>query len=174
MLLAVLIMALGFWKGQLALPRSVIVLSIAVQAALLLGYRLTIKSLYERHNGPQRLLIVADTSESASGLAAKFAEHARSRFSVMALMQPTQDLNSLLQDVDAVAVSASVQEKRDLIEICTKAGKQVFIVPDGFELLLNTARPEAVDDVLIFAVRPSYLTPMQLLSKRVIDLIGSP
>ncbi len=175
MLLAVFIMALGFWQGQLALPRSVIVLSIPFQAVILLCYRLTIKSLYDRHTGPQRLLIVADDEESAYTLAAKFAGHAKSRFLVTGLIQTneTQDLRSMLQDVDAVAVSASVREKRDLMETCTRAGKQVFIVPDGFELLLNTARPEAVDDVLLFAVRPTYLTPMQLLAKRLIDLVGS-
>jgi exopolysaccharide biosynthesis polyprenyl glycosylphosphotransferase len=52
-------------------------------------------------------------------------------------------------------------------------GKNVMVIPETLEMSLLGASSIAIDDVLIFTVRPPRLSPGQILTKRVFDLMAS-
>ena len=174
-MLSVYTMALSFWGRQFTFPRSVIAISFVVQAMLFVVSRRFIQYLHREYIGPQRVLIIGEDEQAVTTLVSKFQQHNPSQFEVVGFLPAdcVLELPTRLVGVDIVAISATVADKAEAVEICSRHNKGVLIVPRVVDLLLHTARTETIDDILMFSIRPSSLTPGQLLMKRFMDLLIS-
>jgi len=174
-MLSVYTMALSFWGRQFRFPRSVIAISFVLQALLFVLSRRFIQYLHREYIGPQRVLVIGEDEQAVSTLISKFEQHNPSQFGVVGFL-PSECLSELperLAGVDVVAISATVADKAEAVEICSRYNKGVLIVPRVVDLLLHTARTETIDDILMFSIRPSSQTPGQLLMKRFMDILIS-
>jgi len=174
-MLSVYTMALSFWGRQFTFPRSVIAISFILQAMLFVLSRRFVQYLHREYIGPQRVLIIGEDEQAVTTLIWKFQQHNPSQFAVVGFLPADciPELPSRLTDADIVAISATVADKAEAVEICSRHNKGVLIVPRVVDLLLHTARTETIDDILMFSIRPSSLTPGQLLMKRFVDVLIS-
>jgi len=174
-MLSVYTMALSFWGRQFTFPRSVIAISFVLQAILFVMSRRFIQYLHREYIGPQRVLVIGEDEQAVATLVTKFEQHSPSQFAVVGFLpaECVPDLHSRLSEVDIVAISATVADKAEAVEICSRYNKGVLIVPRVVDLLLHTARTETIDDILMFSIRPSSQTPGQLLMKRFVDVLIS-
>jgi len=174
-MLAVYTMALGFWGRQFMFPRSVIAISFVLQAILFVVSRRLIQYFHREYIGPQRVLIIGEDEQAVVTLMSKFEQHNPSQFAVTGFLPADciAELPSRLSTADVVAISATVADKAEAVEICSRHNKGVLIVPRVVDLLLHTARTETIDDILMFSIRPSSQTPGQLLMKRFMDIVIS-
>jgi exopolysaccharide biosynthesis polyprenyl glycosylphosphotransferase len=175
LLLNITTMALSFWVRGFALPRTVLVIAIPIQIALLAAHRHFVWQQYWALFGRMRLLIVADDAEECQVLADKFKAHACPWYQTVGCIQSTDQkaIEERLYDVDAVALKATLTSKAEILATCAKTGKEVLVIPDTMDLTLLGATPRQLDDLLILSIHPLGLRPVQLLWKRTIDILGA-
>lgn len=82
-----------------------------------------------------------------------------------------QELKSRIDEADIVALSSDVEDKKKVINLCLKKGKEVFLVPDLIDMLLNSAETNCVEDTLLLRLKPPGLDERQRFLKRVSDII---
>lgn len=180
-LLLFVTMALSFWARGFAFPRSVLLLGALFQVGLLALWRVGFWRLDRHLHGERPVMIVAagEVSGQASGaeeleLIKKFLNVPRGWFQLKAIV-PWGDqaaVASGLDQVEAVLVAPSVPaaEKARVAELALRHGREVFLVPDLYDILLLNARVGQVDDLPVLEVPSLGLTPGQQWAKRVLDV----
>jgi exopolysaccharide biosynthesis polyprenyl glycosylphosphotransferase len=78
-------------------------------------------------------------------------------------------------DVDLIIVGSTLKltRKAEIVHYCHVNGKQVFIIPETYELFCSGVDLDKIDDIPVF--RPRYLKPTieQRLLKRLVDIFVS-
>ncbi len=77
------------------------------------------------------------------------------------------------REVEAVLLAPSVpmEERVRLASLALSLGREVFLVPHFYDILLLNARVGQVDDLPVLEVSPLGLTPVQQAVKRVLDVL---
>jgi exopolysaccharide biosynthesis polyprenyl glycosylphosphotransferase len=167
--------AIMFWERHFELPRTVMPLSMVLQAILLLSYRKVAQLLQRKFVGPKRVLVIGRDEKAVFALIANLKHHGSSWFQVIGFLPEhcAGELRLWLPTIDVVAITSEVGVRDELLTQCCRNNKQVLLIPKMFDVLLHSAQPETVRDTLMFSVRLSSLTLGQLLIKRIVDLVGS-
>lgn len=63
--------------------------------------------------------------------------------------------------------------KNDIAFICWEKQRELFIVPEVYELIINNAKMVQFDDLIVYRSKPIGLTAQQRLLKRTFDIISS-
>ena len=169
-------MVLAFWRRQFALPRTVLLLSVPLQLALIVSVRLLLQWLHRRFpHHPRRILLVADSLESASQLLEKFMAHGPSSYVVHGPVDSREldMLDSKLPQVHQVVVAQDAANRTAVIGHCAKHNKQVLLVPSPTDFLVLGARPNSLDDSLLLSISPPRLHPWQEFAKSLMDMVVS-
>jgi exopolysaccharide biosynthesis polyprenyl glycosylphosphotransferase len=168
-------MVLAFWKRQFALPRTVLLLAVPVQIALVSSVRILLQWLYQRYPDPRRILLVADNTEDTSRLLEKFAPYGQDRYIVHGPVD-SRDLDVLdgeLEQVHEVVLAQGAANRTGVISHCAKHNKHVLLVPSPTDFLVLGATPQSLDDSLLLSIRPLRLRPAHEFAKRIQDLLLS-
>jgi exopolysaccharide biosynthesis polyprenyl glycosylphosphotransferase len=167
--------AISFWQGQFMLPRKIVVLTALLQVMLIMACRLLLRHVYCSVVGPRRVLVIAESDKAALRFSIKFTEAKQDWFRISGwlLGDPLSELSSRYGEFDAALITPGVAGKGEIVRACLNHGKDVLTVPGLFELSLVGSSPVEFDDLLMFAVQPPRLTPMQRILKRGLDLVGS-
>lgn len=174
-LLWVSTMALSFWVRGFAFPRSVLLIAIPIHILLLSAHRNFIWQSYRTQVGRLRLLIVSDDLEACRALASRFRDHGSAWYQTIECVTSAdvKEIEQHLSKCDAVAIQTSVAHEADIIANCTKAGKEILVIPDVLDIVVLGAQPQQLDDLLILSIRPPTLSSTQVLLKRVMDVAGA-
>lgn len=171
---AVAAMALTFWLRGFAFPRSVLLLAPPIQAGLICLWRCFFWHLEHRIYGRRELLVVGPPEEAAEILG-KVLELPRGWFRVRRVLAPGElgELKKWLPAVDAVLVvpSLSREDKAGVVGACLKARREVFLVPDLYDILLIRASLTQLDDLPVVEVQDIRLTWPQRVTKRAMDVV---
>ncbi len=171
---SVITFAASFLLGWHNLPRSVMLLGLAMQLVLISAYRLLGSTAYRHWFGGRRAVVVGETIESALRVAAEFSsEHGLYTVEKCVVRSDLKPPFNVLNQAATVVLSEDVRNKEQLILHCFRSHKELLIIPNISELTSHGADVRGIQDLLIFAVHPHRLGPAESLVKRVLDIAGA-
>ncbi len=171
---SILTLAAGFLLGRLNMPRSVLLLGLAIQLLLVGTCRLLGSTAYRHWFGGRQTIVVGETAESALQVAAEFsAAHGLYSVQRCVIRSELKAPFSVLDRAVTVVLAEDVRSKEQIILHCFRHNKEVLIVPTISELTSHGADIRGIQDLLIFAAHPHHLGPAESLVKRLFDITGA-
>lgn len=165
--------AASYWFREFAFPRSIILIGGCVQLALLVGWRWLVWRADCRLHGRRRLLIVGDDGEARTFWGKLWGMPSGAFWSVGVLPPERADqLADRLAGADAVVVmpSASSEVRRKVVAASLEKGREVYLVPSDYEVMVNTARVSQIGDLPVLQLERFQLSWFQALGKRLMDV----
>lgn len=167
-------MALTFLIRGFAFPRSVFIIAALLQVFLLGGWRILWQHVIDRIEGAKRMIVIG-TSGEGHLLAAKLGSLSGRRYNVVGIFDAHTEVAAACEAIPSaqvVCINPSLPKtvKEEIISRCLEEDKEVFLVPDVYDILLRSASVNRVDDLPIFQIESLSLTPGQQLTKRLFDL----
>jgi exopolysaccharide biosynthesis polyprenyl glycosylphosphotransferase len=190
---ALLMVAVYFFRQDLAFPRSVFLVNAALDAGLLMGWRLACRPLMGRY--PRRRVLVVGTSEAASEVietirtqrwlgmdivGAVAMNGTRPRLSGAAADVPVvgtrEDLPALCTRFGAdevIIVSEDAWQDRllDALSRSSGARAQIYVVPSPYEILIGRREHLRLHDIPLLEVLHDEPSAGDALVKRCFDTV---
>jgi len=165
--------AASYWFREPAFPRSIILIGGAIQLVLLVGWRWLVWRVDCRLHGQRRLLVLGSEQEVLAFLG-KLWGLPSGTFRIVDVLPPEKadKLPARLGEADATVVMPSVfpEARRKVVAASLEAGREVYLVPSEYEVLLNSARVSQIDDLPVLQLEQFQLSWFQALGKRVMDV----
>ena len=170
----VVMMAISFFLRDFAYSRSILLIATVLQfAALALWNGLCWRI---EHEGmiPRRVLVMGTAAETHV-LMSHLCTHTYLKDRVQYISQDYESgqWKEYMPDVDLVILSSDVPlvHKAAMLHYCQMNGKQVFIIPDFYEMYCSNVDLDKIDDIPVF--RPRHLRPTteQRIMKRCLDIV---
>ncbi len=166
-------MAITFWVRGFAFPRSVLVLAIPIQVLIVCTWRYLCWYLQRWLYGRKKVLVVGSPAEVTEVLG-KIFDLPQGWFEVRCLLAPGDlgKLPSLLPSMDAVLIvpSLSRQDKANVLSACLKAGREAYLIPDLYDIILSHGNLQQLNDLPVVEIQDFRLTWPQKITKRTFDL----
>jgi exopolysaccharide biosynthesis polyprenyl glycosylphosphotransferase len=174
-LLMIGIMGISFFirDEAWAFPRSVILLSTLFCFVFLSFWRILIVFISGRIHGIKKITIIGDRdSKLSEAITSRF----RSQYKIenkCADFDIATDIEAMIQSVDEVFMSADVPQKirRKILSLSISHKKEVFFIPEYFDLSIMGATFSKLDDIPIYHINYIELSPEDEFVKRVLDII---
>ncbi|MCL4462924.1 MAG: sugar transferase [Firmicutes bacterium] len=167
-------MAMAFWERQLAFPRSVFLVAPLFQLVALNLWRSLTLRLERRWHGKKRLLIVG-TDQDVKRLLPKVLSLPTGWVDVACIYPPeaTAEIFHALPGVDAVLLTEKVapEIRREILVGCFELGREVFVVPDLYEVLLKKSSAARIGDTPIIEVPEILVPPVSMFVKHSLDFL---
>lgn len=168
-------MALTFFFRAFSFPRSVFVIS-ALAQLLLLGTWRIIWLTYQNRTDTKKNVMVVGANGDGHAIASKMASLHGRNYNIIQVNETGIDqvhIDSVMDKTDIVCIGSAVpkEEREMLITVCLNNDKEVFLVPELYEILIHNANIDRMDDVTVFRISGLELTQSQQLIKRVFDLV---
>jgi len=164
----------AFWTRAFIFQRSVFVAAPLLQLLLLLGWRILYWRLELWVHGQKKLLVIGSRNEVDQALE-KLMCLPKGIFEVTRVLDPEKvdQLPDWLDKVDAVLITGALamDQKNRIVRESFDQNKEVFIVPDLYEIILTRAAMTQVHDTPVIECHDMQLTFLQHFMKRVCDLL---
>ena len=170
----VIMMAISFFLRDFAYSRSILLTATMLQFVTLAFWNRFFWRLEHASMISRRVLLMGSTKESHV-LINRLRTHSYLKDHVKYVCPDyeTGDWQEIMHDVDLVILSSEMKlgDKAAMLHYCQMHEKQVFIIPEFYELYCSHVDLDKIDDIPVF--RPRYLrpTPEQQLMKRMLDLV---
>ena len=172
--LALFSVIFAFWTRAFIFHQGVFLAAPAIQLPLLIGWRLLYWRLEFWIHGQKKLLVIGGTEEVEQALE-KIMCLPKGLFEVLKVIDPDQvdQFSEWLARVDAVMVAGSLEleTKNKVIRECFDRNREIFIVPDLYEIILTRAMITQIYDTPVVECRDMQVTFGQLFTKRIFDLV---
>ncbi len=172
LLLSLFTMALTYFTRGFAYPRSIVLISFFVQGALLAGWKVIVYFLYHKIY-PGKSLLVFGTKEENERTFYKLLMDGRGYGDKTFADTLTDEVRNILHGVDEVIIPMSFSDKDEVIRICFDHDIHLSIIPTLFEVNLFSTELKQIDDIPILSTKPFGLNQVQLLLKRIFDILSS-
>lgn len=163
----------AFMTRAFLFQRMVFIVAPLLQFILLLGWRILFWRLELWIHGQQKLLVIG-SSEDVDQALDKLMCLPKGLFEVVKVLDPqkTDQLRDWLPAVDAVMIAGPVEmeDKNRIIRESFDMNREVFIIPELYEIILTRAAMTQVHDTPVIECRDLQLTFYQLFLKRTFDL----
>jgi len=164
----------AFWTRAFIFQRSVFVAAPLLQLTLLLGWRILYWRLELWIHGQKKLLVIGSRNEVDQALE-KLMCLPKGIFEVTRVLDPEKvdQLQDWLDKVDAVLITGALamEQKNRIVRESFDQNKEVFIVPDLYEIILTRAAMTQVHDTPVIECHDMQLTFLQHFMKRLCDLL---
>lgn len=130
--------------------------------------------LYFKLNEPEKSILVYGDEENARDFIAKIGRYRKQWTLDFSVRHDTDNLFKRLYPYHTVflmGLPANLQ--CELLEFCYKYTKNVYVVPQLFDVVLKNSRTVHIDDKIVYASYVSGLTTEQRTVKRLVDIIIS-
>lgn len=165
--------AASYWFREFAFPRSIILIGGFIQLVLLIGWRRLAWRADCRLHGQQRLLVLGNEQEALAFLG-KLWGMPSGTFRIVDVLPPDRadQLAERLAGADAAVVMPSVplEARRKVVAAGLKKGREVYLVPSVYEVMVNSARVSQIDDLPVLQLERFHLSWFQALGKRLMDV----
>lgn len=157
------------------------IMKIAVLVAVLMVQYLVIivlsklaNNLYFYLNKPKKLLIIHNNEQKLNEILNKLKKY-QNRFVVDKIMKTSdQYIHRSIRSADTVMlIGLFPSDTAYIIEYCYKRNKQIYIVPEISDILINNCEHQLIDDVSMLGYDNKGLTIEQRIIKRLFDLFFS-
>ncbi|MBX0357651.1 sugar transferase [Halobacillus sp. Nhm2S1] len=151
---------------------SYLIVSISLQTLLLLLVRVLAWS-FIRKRSVKRIWLIGDDDSKIH----HYLEQNENWYRICGSSQTLDEdvLRKYGKDTDTLLISSgfSAKEKVEMVQLATKYGKEVLVVPELYELGIQGAETYQMEDLVVFSIQPFHIHPIQQLLKRGMDVIGS-
>jgi len=169
----VIMMAISFFLRDFAYSRSILTVATILQFVALALWNRFCWHLEHANMISRRVLIMGGANDCHS-LISRLHAHSYLKDYVKYVYPDydSGDWKTVMNDVDLVILSSDMKlgDKAAMLNYCQMNGKQVFIIPDFYEVYCSNVELDKIDDIPVF--RPRYLRPTmeQKLMKRLLDI----
>lgn len=170
----IILLATSFFLREFSYSRSILCLAAGLQFFLLAGWNYLFWKAEQAFMRPRNALVVGSNAE-CERIVARLQSHSHLHDHVKYTCSGYDRVSwrQVAQNIDLIIICSdlNLQEKAEIIRFCHIYGKQVFIVPEFYDLLCSSVDLDKIDDIPVF--RPRYLAPTleQRILKRALDLI---
>lgn len=174
--LLVVMMAISFFLREFGYSRSVLFITMMLQFTMLAVWKYIFwqaeKALGKRKN----TLLIGNPIECAR-LIARLQAQPQLNYNVRYVCTDCESeaWKNVNQDIDLIIVCAelSLKDKAEIVHYCHANNKQVFLIPNMYEIFCSGVELDKIDDIPVFY--PCYLKPAleQRTLKRMLDIAVS-
>ncbi|NLA27200.1 MAG: sugar transferase [Firmicutes bacterium] len=166
-------MVITFWLRGFAFPRTVFLIALLLQTALLLAWRVLHWRLEMWIHGQKKLLVIGHFEEVKQALE-KLIGLPQGMFEIVQVLEPEEweQISRWINRIDAVMIAGSLdmELKNRIIRYSFDGMKEVFIVPDLYEIILARSTFTQIEDTPLLECHLMQLSFPQAFAKRVLDL----
>ena len=170
--LAVLTAAAAFALRGFSFPRSVFVISFALQMVLLYLWKITLMKLRWRRT-PRKQTMIIGPKDEVSGMLAGASGRFHREFALRYVAGGVNDrVLDGLEDCAAVFLcpGVSVQERTQITTACLQRHISVHLVPDLLDVMVRSAPVDIYGDMASLHIEPLGLSLEKAAVKRALDL----
>ncbi|WP_040211944.1 sugar transferase [Clostridium polynesiense] len=163
-----------FFLRMFSYPRSVLLLSTAIQLITLSIWRVIAWKVMRIKHGVKDCLIVGGAA--TEDLTKKVIMKYRDIYNVKYICSPNSpNLLNFIENSHIIFIcnGINLDIKSIIIEKCISLDKPVYIIPDMYDIALLNSRLSKIDDVPLLKVPRIGLTIEERLFKRILDIIVS-
>ena len=168
------VMAVAFWQREFAFPRSVLMIAPIVQLSMLHLWRMFTLRLERRWHGKKKLLLVGYDAD-VKRLLPKVKSLPVGWVELVSVHAPEElhAISNMVPLVDAVLVTERVplEIKKEIIFLCFELAREVYVVPDLYDVLLKKSVPGIMGDTPIMEVPEILMSPVATFVKRGVDVV---
>lgn len=165
-------MAMSFLVREFAYPRSILLLSSAIEIVVITLWYWIANLFYQRANEQNKVLIIGE--ERAKELAQKLLLSKGMWSNVKKICyHKSESLEECISKCDVAIITEDVSEdrKQNIIKLCIEKGKQTLYEPKSKEILIFNTSMITVDDSPMFAVKELGIQTGAESVKRFIDVV---
>ena len=167
--------AFAFWSRDFAFPRSVILLSFFMQVILLLVWRTSVYLLEKKYGGKRSLLIISGID--SNGTKKYISDLPSGWFELVGHINQKEiaKLNRNIGRIDVILLMPELDRnyRNDISRICMEQGIELYIAPTINDLLFNKASMLTISDHPVMRVDMIGLSTIQMVVKRINDIVVS-
>ncbi len=131
-------------------------------------------NLWLKANPPLSTAVICDDYERGKEIGSKINRHSHTNRIDEVLSYGSNSLFSALSRFDSIIlVQPPAELKNEIALKCWEEQKELIIVPDIFELIVNNASLVQFDDLMAYKAKSMGLSPNQRFLKRVFDIVFS-
>lgn len=164
----------AFWTRAFIFQRTVFIAAPLLQLTLLLGWRVLYWRLELWVQGQKKMLVIGTRDEADHALE-KIMCLPKGIFEVIRVLNPErlEEFTQCLEKADAVMITGplDMEQKNRIIRDSFDQHKEVFIVPDLYEIILTRAVMTQVHDTPVIECHDMQLSFIQHIVKRILDLV---
>jgi exopolysaccharide biosynthesis polyprenyl glycosylphosphotransferase len=168
--LFIILLAVSFFMREVGYVCSISLFAIILQFVLLALWKYVYLQIERAISVPQNALLIGSKEECAK-IAAYLNTFLYLNYNVRYTDYEYQPW-SKVADIDLIIICSdlSLKERREIVNYCHLNNKQVFMIPDVYELFCSSVEMSKFDDIPVF--RPQKLKPCleQRLLKRILDI----
>lgn len=163
-------MTLPFFGILYFTSRFALLLNFAIQGSGILFWVYILHRLYFKIHPVISAIYIGDDA----GDVLKINSHSRQFKINKAIPFDTKDLVKKIAPYDTVFLgNSSVENREQLISICTKLNKKIILKPSLYEIFVSNSSMIQFDDMMMFVAEPLGLSPEQRVAKRAFDIVAS-
>ncbi|MCL4517072.1 MAG: sugar transferase [Firmicutes bacterium] len=165
---------LAFVSYGFAFPRTVLFGSVITQIIVLSTWRFSLV-FFKRRLQEKKNIIIVGLNGDAEEIAAKFLAYHGRDYVVQAVYE-AKDIYLVIQKIsETAAVCFGSKVPNDIKETaiirCIEEGKEVFLLPELYEILLQNAKLSQIGDLPLFQIEGLPLSGAEAPGKRFLDLV---
>lgn len=171
--LFIIMMAASFFMREFAYSRSVLAVTAFLQFVMLSVWKYMFWRIERASIYPKNALLIGSKVECVR-IFTRLNAQPQLNYKVRYMCNDCEGepWQKVAEDIDLIIVCSDMRlkDKAEIVHFCHKNGKQVFLIPDVYELFCSSAELEKIDDIPVF--RPQYLKPNleQRSLKRMLDI----
>jgi len=164
----------AFWTRAFIFERTVFLAAPLIQLLLLLGWRILYWRMELWIHGQKKLLIIGSREEVNQALE-KLMCLPRGMFEVIKVLEPEkfEEFTEWLPQSEAVMITGSLdmEQKNRVIRESFEQSREVFIVPELYEIILTRAAMTQVHDTPVIECHDMQITSFSFAVKRIFDFV---
>jgi len=162
----------AFWTRAFIFERTVFLAAPLIQLFLLLGWRILYWRMELWIHGQKKLLVIGSREEVNQALE-KLMCLPRGIFEVIKVLEPEkfEEFTEWLPESEAVMITGSLdmEQKNRVIRESFEQSREVFIVPELYEIILTRAAMTQVHDTPVIECHDMQITALSFAVKRIFD-----
>ncbi|TCL36064.1 exopolysaccharide biosynthesis polyprenyl glycosylphosphotransferase [Anaerospora hongkongensis] len=174
--LFIIIMATSFFLREFSYSRSVLIVTMVLQFILLAVWKYAFWRAERALLTPKNALLIGSQVECFRVIT-RLQAQPQLNYNVryVCMDYESESWKKVSEDIDVMIVCAdlSLKDKAEIVHFCHTNGKQIFLIPDVYEIFCSGVELDKIDDIPVF--RPTYLRPTleQQSLKRILDIVVS-
>jgi len=174
LLINILMMALPFFEVLYYVRISTIVIIIALEYSFVSAWILFTHRLWRKMNPPVPSVLFCTNIRRGTEIARKINSMKSTNRIDRVVLYDEVNFPAVVKRYKAIFLDSPPPEIKNSISLYSwEKKKELIILPDVYDLVINNATLVQFDDIMVYRAKPIGLTPEQRFFKRAIDIIGS-
>jgi len=163
---------LSFFIRGFAFPRSVILISAALQIMAMAIWKKCLVHVYRKYHRANRVIIIGG-AETSSRVVSNILGLELDHIVVAKDVEGIEGIEETdMEEIDSICITSDIKgaEREKIIEHAVSENKALYIVPDFHEIVLRNTVWSQFDDMPVLKARKPSMTLEQRIYKRIFDL----